>query len=123
MRNWKYEQIKLKRGTPSKKALSPYKIMNHTIEHVPNNYFLLLIGSQYALVLAVMGLMDYTIISLTKLLHMTGLTVFVKTITTLQRFMENTNFLANRTIVVAGLGPLSLMRKIMTVTVVVRIFD
>ena len=39
MRDWKYERVKWRRGTPSKKALSPYKIINHTIEHVPKQLF------------------------------------------------------------------------------------
>ena len=39
MRDWKYERVKWRRGTPSKNALSPYKIMNHTIEHVPKQLF------------------------------------------------------------------------------------
>ena len=39
MRDWKYERVKWRRGTPSKIALSPYKIMNHTIEHVPRDLF------------------------------------------------------------------------------------
>ena len=39
MRDWKYERVKWRRGTPGEIALSPYKIMNHTIEHVPKQLF------------------------------------------------------------------------------------
>ena len=85
MRDWKYERVKWRRGTPSKIALSPYKIMNHTIEHVPKQLFPSTYWITVCSRLAAIGLMGYTIISLTKSLRMIGLAVIVEAITTLQR--------------------------------------